>query len=419
MVPRFFMPIFIGGVVVFLLLIFIFPGWFWDWLGRDIVGEYGDAPDGSKGMSTGYYTLPSPGAPVTTPVVAAGIPARFPTMNDNAGPYAEVVDQFYINSVPPPLPSPAGVPSVEEDADDPADPDGDSNLMPPRPSTPVIPDRDVEDQAGSFAPSMLVFLLGSTPSAQLITAIATLPTATVSGPAYWNVIVDFDQDGEWTPPEWVIEDVIVNLTPGANTMMVSPRFRWPTVGGGSFGLLAIPVWLRNMVTLDQLRATPGMRALWDGSGKPGGHSHGEVEDYFVEWRPVGPIIEEEEKKEFGGELPTLSNLIQLEGPETVGVGGQASIGLSAVPSSVMVLGVPGGNDGGGQASATDLVEVGGNAQVSTAEFAFSVSVSETTVTLNVEKAPAGAELLVCVHPQVALGGEGPRISSGCVVKVAE
>jgi hypothetical protein len=187
------------------------------------------------------------------------------------------------------------VPSIEDDATDPADPDNLPNII-----LPSSPDCDKEN--GSHSPAgnacaptpafsmpmngRLLILFGYPPLGLFTTSIVASPTLDVTGPAYWNFLIDLNQDGEWGSGEWVAQDVPVTLTPGQSTFVSSGAFRFPT-SGSPWGRLKFPLWARSMVTLEKVKDYHPTN--WDGSGIPGGFSHGEVEDYFIEWKPIGPF----------------------------------------------------------------------------------------------------------------------------------
>ncbi|MFI5370669.1 MAG: GEVED domain-containing protein [Candidatus Eisenbacteria bacterium] len=116
----------------------------------------------------------------------------------------------------------------------------------------------------------------------------TDPAITVVS-AYLNVLVDWNQDGDWNDilgcgvvggpnfqcaPEWAVMNQVVSLTPGCNNL-VTPNFRvGPQPGQG---------WMR--ITLSEQPAAPDFP--WNGTfGMPNqSFSRGETEDYPVVIRP--------------------------------------------------------------------------------------------------------------------------------------
>ena len=277
--------------------------------------DYGDAPDGDLGMDTGYYA-PFPGP---TPGVMiydnAGIAAQFPTVGTDPepGPFMLDVEQFWIGPFrqgpffgATPVFFAGDVPSMEAGATDPADPDGPANLNPP---LPVATKADCDKENASHDPAatgcnpvppyainmngVLVIWITTRVNAFFITRVWTAPGATTEGIAYWNMLFDLVRDGEWgTAPgsavdEWVARDEVFPVVPGTSRILVTRPFPWPT--SGPFGRLIFPVWARNMVSSESVRDAVGTTS-WDGQGPASGFIQGEVEDYFIEWTPIGQIL---------------------------------------------------------------------------------------------------------------------------------
>jgi hypothetical protein len=125
-------------------------------------------------------------------------------------------------------------------------------------------------------------------TAVFISSVWTQPLSGVRGRlAFWNVLFDLNQSGAWgdgSPsfPEWVCQDIPVTLTPGMNTPVVSPPFAWPIAGGGPFGRIIFPVWARNMITAQSVKASittaAGPPAIifnnWNKSGVRNGPTQG-------------------------------------------------------------------------------------------------------------------------------------------------
>src|SRR5262249_39093129 len=112
--------------------------------------------------------------------------------------------------------------------------------------------------------------------------------AITSVPAYLNVLVDWNQDGDWNDvlncgpigsaqncaPEWAVKNVPISLVPGCNNL-VTPNFRvGPNPGQG---------WMR--ITLSEAPAPADFP--WNGtvSYANGYFQRGETEDYPVR---IGP-----------------------------------------------------------------------------------------------------------------------------------
>jgi hypothetical protein len=237
-------------------------------------GDFGDAPDGSQGMDTGYYGFA--GGPFVFSLQSMGVQSQFPTIGNASvtGPYTLDVNEFYIG----PLfggDFSTNAPSVEEDATDPADPDGFPNIV-----APTTPDCDKEngshDPAGNGcvntpAYSMpmngrLLIFFAYPPLGVFTTSITASPNLKASGPAYWNFLIDLNQDGKWGPGEWVAQDVAVTLTAGQSTFVSSGAFPFPT-SGTPWGRLKFPLWARSMVTAEKVKDY--FPNNWDGRGMSG------------------------------------------------------------------------------------------------------------------------------------------------------
>jgi hypothetical protein len=103
--------------------------------------------------------------------------------------------------------------------------------------------------------------------------------ASVPTPVYLNLLVDWNQDGDWNDvvscpsagvcaPEWAVKNIPVSLQPGCN-FLTTPTF----LGGPNTG----PTWMRMTLT-----ATPvGDDFPWAGSANvgPAAFHSGETEDY--------------------------------------------------------------------------------------------------------------------------------------------
>ena len=301
-------------------------------LPSDPAADWGDAPDPDQGMDTGYYApFPSTTFPGVFIYDNAGIAAKFPTDNvDVQGPYAADVDDFWIGPLAnrpffvfpgigllPGATAPGDIPSIELGVYDPADPDGPSNLDTLPPST-TVNKADCDKENDSHDPSLpsgffgricdpvppysiamsgrLLIVVGNPPLAVFISRIWFSPTAQLEEDGvYWNVLFDTNQDGEWASSaahkEWVAQDEFVLFLPSVSSrMVVTPAFEWGN-SGNPFGRLIFPVWARNMVSAESIASSVGLGLNdYDGRGPDGGFSKGEIEDYFVEWRPIGQIL---------------------------------------------------------------------------------------------------------------------------------
>ena len=171
-------------------------------------GDYGDAPDGQNA----YY----------------GVQGRFPTLynttnsvlNRPGGHTLTVGEEMLGLNV-----------SAEVDANDPNDPDLVPNLV----------DSDKDER---------MFINVNVQDAQLFFT-ATVDEDAPDVTRYVNVLIDFDQDGNWTKgsygSEWPVINFEVNVTPGTSKTITTPWFSW---GTGSD--LPSPVWIRVALTREEL-----------------------------------------------------------------------------------------------------------------------------------------------------------------------
>ncbi|MBN1264003.1 MAG: hypothetical protein JXA25_00815 [Anaerolineales bacterium] len=307
-------------------------------------GDYGDAPDGSQGMDTGYYG--AGGGPYVFTYSSLGTSARFPTLADSQppGPFTIDVDEFWIG----PLfgsSSSDDIPSLEEDADDPNDPDQVPNL------NLQASKADCDRENGTHNPDstgcqpvppysipmnarILVFF-GYPPLGLWITSVSAADTATYSSPIYWNLLIDLNQDGQWGHGEWIAQDVSVSLAPGETQMLISPAFQFPS-GGTPWGRLTFPFWVRSTVTSERVRDVVGMEN-WDGRGTDSGFEMGEIEDYFVEWYPLGQQFQDTPPLEQSGCIPELTGGFTNTPPVEVDPGG--TIALSPLNTEQLEIAV--------------------------------------------------------------------------------
>jgi len=257
-----------------------------------LTADFGDAPDN---LDAGYYA-PS-GGPYLFTYDATGIEGRFPTYGRDQipGAFTLQVDQFWIGPLYGTT-GPRDIPSLEDDANDPNDPDGVANL------TVNGGGADCDMENGSHNPAAtgcasqaaysmpmnarLSIMFGQPPLGIWITSVTAAENMTYSGPVYWNLLFDLNQDGDWEDAgEWIAQDLLVDLQPGETETLISPAFHFPT-SGSPWGRLNFPYWVRSMVTSESVADAVGP-GNWDGRGPDSGFSVGEVEDYFVEWQPIG------------------------------------------------------------------------------------------------------------------------------------
>ena len=269
------------------------------------VGDYGDAPDGDRSLDTGYYA--PTGGPFLFTYQNAGVGGNFPTMGDDPTPGAFTidVDEFWIG----PLYGSSrtqDIPSLEDDADDPNDPDTIANLDLNAGASDCDAENGSHNPAASGCQSVpaysmpmnarLTILFGQPPLGIWITSVSAHENMGYTGPVYWNLLFDLNQDGTWDGPgEWIARDVEVDLEPGETETLISPAFQFPT-SGSPFGRLNFPYWVRSMVSSESVQDVLG-GSDWDGRGPEDGFAVGEVEDYFVEWQPIGKKYPDKEPAE--------------------------------------------------------------------------------------------------------------------------
>jgi hypothetical protein len=366
--------------------------------------DFGDAPDGLLGMSTGYYGFTSLNGIVFTVASISG-PAFFPTVLANSGPFT-VSGDLYVAPLPP---------SLESDAIGLVDSDPIFNL------DPVADDAD-NDFAEPGASMLLLFGVASRPPARFF----TLAASTANGPTagFWNVAFDMDQDGEWGPGEWVCEDIPFTVTPGnpgPPTLLASPAFRWGPVGQ-QFGRLTFPVWARNMVTSEAVStntplAGPPGQQYYAGAGPACGFTYGEVEDLFLEWFPIGQFNGSNDpprEMSFGPDVPA-DHLIRFNGPEVVAVGQRAEFVISGPPlEKLTVTYLPNADSGGAAGPQFDVSLAGSRSgSIETSDFIAEAELTSTgdRLVVTVHQAPRNATLVVHGRP-ADRGIIGPGVPSG-------
>jgi hypothetical protein len=169
--------------------------------------------------------------------------------------------------------------SCENEADQPPDCDGVTNIDPPSDAK----DRDKFDD-GVVLPIAIPFVCGQTQFKYTVTSSSTNPIST-SNPMYLNVWFDFNRDGDWDDPiqkcplgpsttgsftEWAVQNELVTA-PGTFTTPVFGAAN-PTKGS--------EMWMR--ITLTDQPIAPANGA--DASGPASGYKYGETEDYLLSLR---------------------------------------------------------------------------------------------------------------------------------------
>lgn len=409
--------------------------------------DFGDAPEGDFGMEAGYYLMQGSGFGVYT-LAPSGVGAEFETVGRTAplaptdtvdgipGPYTIDVDDFFIG----PLfrrPLAGDIPTLEADADRTPDQDTRTNLQP---TYPLVPNRaDFDRENATHSPGLaglpsvrtanalvVIYLFAAPPPAIFITAVHT-SAGRREGQAWWNVLLDLSQDGQWgngPNEEWIAQDLPVPLIPGTGRLLISHPFLWGSGGGaGGFGRIHFPVWCRNLVTDEKVRTALNLpiNARWDGRGPAGGFAKGEVEDYFIEWRPIGPRYEGAAS---GGETVEVAreHLVGIAAPPAVAPGAEFRCELSgAKPGKLVVLALADPERGGAALGSVELRPQGSEGGF--AGDGFSVQArweSSGSLWIGVEMAPSGAQLVVYGLPadeKLMPGSDAVGIVGGAAIAI--
>jgi PKD repeat protein len=198
-------------------------------------GDYGDAPDGQDA----YY----------------GVPGRFPTLFNTTNSHFARPGGHTLNIGEETLGLKV---SAEVDANDPNDPDGVPNLV----------DADSDER---------MFVILDSGKAKLAFTVKVSPNAP-DITRYANVLIDFDQSGNWSTGtygiEWVVVNLEVDVAPGSDDTIITPEFSW-----GNQTVLPSPVWMRVSLTRAKVDETLFANVGgWDGSGR---FEYGEIEDHLT------------------------------------------------------------------------------------------------------------------------------------------
>ena len=206
--------------------------------------DFGDAPDGTD---TFYPVDPGNSAVI----------GQFPTLLlSNGARHANLTDCW--------LGGPGSAPSSEADANDPTDPDGLANLV----------NNDANDDGLPVIP--FYFDLNSATPTATVTVKITVAAGAPDIPRVLNMLIDWDQSGNWQnptsgAPEWAVNNYAVNVTPGT-TELISIPITWDS----NAGIFPQIFWTR--LTLSQSPIFPASFSDgWDGSGS---FSYGETEDFL-------------------------------------------------------------------------------------------------------------------------------------------
>lgn len=210
------------------------------------VAEYGDAPESGPAGYAGPYST---------------VEAAFPTLHattNSSGPGAHALDssmEWLGENF-----------SYEEDANDPADPDGVMNL-------------DNADDYDDGVKGLTIELTSIPPPATLSVGVS-VDAGAPNVPRYLNAVIDLNMDGKWGghaaggEPEWVVQNMPVNVPPGTTETIVSGQFAY------SHGWVLTPTtWIRVVFSREPIDAAAFGADGWDGSGE---FAYGEVEDYYIQ-----------------------------------------------------------------------------------------------------------------------------------------
>jgi hypothetical protein len=183
--------------------------------------------------------------------------------------------------------------------------------------------------------------------------------------------------------------------------------------------MSIPNWARSAVT-DVAISGSGAGA-WDGSGPGGGWPQGEIEDYFLEYAPVGPMytslgtpqepafqlagLQDQQDESTG--LEFFDELVNIHCPDSVAAGDSVACELSGAPAQSIGLTVMTGAEGGEVATPV-LVRPEATASLQHDRATVAVRLDSSAVQLTVERAEAGSVLAVFGNPadETAKRGSG-------------
>jgi hypothetical protein len=216
--------------------------------------DLGDAPDSTNNHGNALMTA----YPTVT--------AKFPTVFNSSPPGPKHLQPKGLAWLGPDV-------SCENEADQPPDCDGVTNIDPPSDAK----DQDKFDD-GVALPIAIPFVCGQTQFKYTV-------TSTAAAKLYVNVWFDFNRDGDWNDPiqkcplgpsttgsftEWAVQNQLITVVPGPNSF-TTPAFGAANPTKGS------EMWMR--ITLTDQPITPANGA--DASGPASGYQYGETEDYLL------------------------------------------------------------------------------------------------------------------------------------------
>ena len=207
--------------------------------GPPVIADYGDAPDGGR---TDY----------PSPFTQTG---AFPTLYASGGAHTLSVDDATLGAAA----------SLEEDADDVADPDGAPNLT----------NADSDDGLVNF-----FMVLNAIPPPTTMTVKVNAPANSAGGTFYLNAVADLNMDGQWggtganNESEWIVQNHSVTVVPGDSTTVTPDPFAF-TNGN----IVPDGAYMRIALTKEMVSSSN-----WNGTGQ---FSSGEIEDHVVDLPEVG------------------------------------------------------------------------------------------------------------------------------------
>lgn len=261
--------------------------------GQAPVADYGDAPDG---VAAGY------------PAPFDGVLGQFPTLFGTANGRNGAPGAFALDGGADSLGAP---PSVETDANDPADPDGAPNLV------------DADSDDGS--PGIVVIADSIPARARLAIDVSIDPQVPVR--RFLNVLIDLDLDGRWSgraaggEPEWAVRNLEVDTNRMPTARITTPDF---LLSNGP--ILPDGAWMRIALTRAPVDTASVGPEGWDGSG---GFSFGEIEDYQILFGRDG-----------GGKFTPVTDMCC---PQSVNFNGQAAVNFTCIVFSrtrLLLAGAP-------------------------------------------------------------------------------
>jgi len=208
-----------------------------------ILGDYGDAPDDAPAYWEVTGRFPSKSATTNSRYGLSGARILIPGQ--------ETIGEAV---------------SAERGIEDLLDPDGTENYW----------DRDLDDDA-----YVILNADDSEASFSLFFKVSVKSKAP-DVPRYINMAADLDKSGHWIgtlkTEEWVVKNLEIDIKPGQSKWIKVGPFDLPSLDGE----FNAPIWVRTLLTRELLDEAFYNIDGWDGSGQ---WDYGEVEDWYVRFRP--------------------------------------------------------------------------------------------------------------------------------------